>query len=49
MIVVDNFKEPLKEVLHIDHVYNENAEDIFFMEITLKNFNNYVTDVNNSF
>jgi len=47
--MVESFKEPLKEILHSDNIYNENAQDIFFMEVTIKFNNNFVTDVLNSF
>jgi hypothetical protein len=49
IIVIDKFKEPLKEILFQDHVYNENAKDIFFMEVVLKTHNNYVTNINQPF
>jgi hypothetical protein len=49
IIVVDKFKEPIKEILFQDHVYNENAKDIFFMEVVLKTHNNYVTNINQPF
>lgn len=26
-------------------MYNENAKDVFFMEVTIKSYSNYVTDV----
>ena len=45
LLVCETFREPLKEILFQDHVFNENALDIFFMEVTLKSYSNYVTDV----
>jgi len=35
---VTNFKEPLKEVLFQDVVYNQNAKDMMFMEVVLKTY-----------
>lgn len=49
MLTIDNFREPLREVLIQDHVFNENAQDIFFMEITMKTQSNFVTDVTSVF
>jgi hypothetical protein len=44
-LVIDSFKEPLKEVLFQDHVYNDNAKDMFFMELIIKTHNNFVVDI----
>ena len=49
MLQIQNFKEPLKEILFQDIVYNQNAKDMMFMEVVLKNYSNYVTDVENPF
>jgi hypothetical protein len=49
MIVIQNFKEPLKEILFQDVVYNQNAKDMMFMEVVLKNYANFVTDVESPF
>ena len=49
ILVIDKFKDPIKEILVQDHVYNENANDIFFMEVVLKTHNNYTTEINHSF
>jgi len=49
MIVIQNFKEPLKEILFQDVVYNQNAKDMMFMEVVLKDYANFVTDVESPF
>ena len=49
ILVIDKFKEPIKEILFQDHVYNENALDVFFLEVVLKTHNNYVTSINQEF
>jgi len=49
ILVIDKFKDPIKEILVQDHVYNDNANDIFFMEVVLKTHNNYTTDISHSF
>lgn len=46
---MENYKEPLKEILHSDIIYNDNAQDVFFMEITVKTHSNFVTNVNEPF
>ena len=46
---METYREPLREILFQDHVYNESVRDIFFLEVTLKNYNNYVTDVRYAF
>jgi hypothetical protein len=49
MLQVQSFKEPLKEILFQDIVYNQNAKDMLFMEVCLKSYSNYVTDVESSY
>ena len=49
MIQVQNYKEPLKEILYQDIVYNQNAKDMMFMEVVIKNYANFVTDVEQPF
>ncbi|CDW88809.1 UNKNOWN [Stylonychia lemnae] len=49
ILVCETYREPLKEVLFQDHVFNENASDIFFLEVTLKSHENFVTDVRDPF
>lgn len=49
ILKVESYKEPLKEILQQDHIYNENAKDIFFMEVTIKNSRNFVNDVRHAF
>ena len=49
LLICETYREPLKEILFQDHVFNENASDIFFLEVTLKSFNNFVTDVRDPF
>ena len=36
ILIIEKFKEPIKEILYQDHVYNENAQDMFFMEVVMK-------------
>ena len=36
ILIIEKFKEPIKESLYQDHVYNENAQDMFFMEVVMK-------------
>ena len=42
---IDTYAEPVRELLFSTYAYNENAKDIFYMEITVKSYSNYVTDV----
>jgi hypothetical protein len=49
ILVVDSFREPIREQLFQSYVYNETASDIFYMEVTVKSYANYVTDATNSF
>ena len=48
-LVIDNFKEPLKEVLFLDYIYSENAGDVFFMTIIIKSIDNFVTEIASAF
>lgn len=45
VLLIDTFKEPLKEILFQDHVYNTNARDMMFMELVIKSHSNFVTDI----
>jgi len=49
MLEIQTYKEPLREILFQDIVYNQNARDMMFMEVVLKNYSNYVTDVETIF
>ena len=42
-------KNDPKHIQHVETVYNETASDIFYMEVTVKSYANYVTDATNSF
>jgi hypothetical protein len=44
LLVVDSFKEPIRELLFSSYIFNETAADIFYMEVTVKSYANYVTD-----
>jgi hypothetical protein len=49
MLQIQSFKEPLKEILYQDLVYNQNSKDMMFMEVVLKSYSNFVTDVESPF
>ena len=49
MLQIQNYKETLKEILFQDIVYNQNAKDMMFMEVVLKSYANFVTDVESPF
>jgi hypothetical protein len=49
ILVVDSYREPLRELLFQSYIYNETAHDIFYMEVTVKSYANYVTDATHSF
>ena len=42
---LSNFKYPVKELLYQNYLFNEQGEDIYFMEVTLKTAKNYVTNI----
>ena len=42
---LSNFKYPLKELMYQNYLFNEQGEDIYFMEVTLKTSLNYVTNI----
>jgi hypothetical protein len=46
---VDSFSESVKELLYQTYLYNENSKDLYFLEVTLKSFSNYVTDMKKAF
>jgi len=39
----------LKEILFQDIVYNLNNKDLMFMEVVIKDYSNYVTDIETPF
>ena len=41
---VDSFQEPIKELLLLTYSYAPNVNDIFYLEVTIKSYSNYVTD-----
>jgi len=49
ILVVDSFREPIRELLFQSYIFNETACDIFYMEVTVKSYANYVTDAVNAF
>ena len=49
ILVVDWFREPIREQLCQSCGYSKTASDIFYMEVTVKSYPNYVTDATNSF
>jgi hypothetical protein len=49
VLKVDSFSESIKELLYQTYIYNDQSKDLYFMEVTLKSFSNYVTDVKKSF
>jgi hypothetical protein len=49
ILIIEKFKEPIKEILYQDHVYNENAQDMFFMEVVMKQHSNFVTEISKTF
>ena len=49
VLQIQNFKEPLKEILFQDLVYNQSAKDMMFMEVAIKEPRNYVTDIESPF
>ena len=46
---IDSFHEPLKEKLVQTYNYVAGLDDIFYIEVTLKSYNNFVTDVKNAY
>lgn len=49
VLKVDSFSESVKELLYQTYLYNEKSKDLFFMEVIIKSFSNYVTDMKKSF
>lgn len=49
ILQVQNYKEPLKEILFQDIVYNQSAKDMMFMEVVIKEASNFVTDLEDPF
>ena len=49
ILSVNTFKTPLKEQIYENYLYSEQAEDVFFIEITLKTKKNYLRDFKSSF
>jgi hypothetical protein len=49
IVKVDTYAEVIKELLYQTYAYNEKSKDIYFVEVTLKSFSNYVTDMKKSF
>lgn len=46
---VDTYSEAIKELLYQTYAYNQRSKDIYFVEVTLKSFSNYVTDMKKPF
>ena len=49
ILIVDSFREPIRELLFSSYIFNESAKDLFYMEVTVKSYANYVTDAVNAF
>ena len=49
VLMVEGFSESIKELLYQSYVYNEKSKDLYFMEVTVKSFSNYVTDIARAF
>lgn len=49
IVKVDTYAEVIKELLYQTYAYNDKSKDIYFVEVTLKSFSNYVTDMKRSF
>lgn len=45
IVRVDTYSEAIKELLYSTYAYNDKSKDIYFVEVTLKSFSNYVTDM----
>jgi hypothetical protein len=45
VLKVDSFSESIKELLYSTYLYNEKAKEIYYMEVTIKSFSNYVTEI----
>ena len=48
-LIVDSYQEPLKELLLQTYAYARHVSDLFYIEVTLKSYTNYVTDVKSAF
>ena len=49
VLKVDSFSESIKELLYQTYIYNEKSKDLYYMEVTIKSFSNYVTEMNKAF
>ena len=49
LIKIDTFQEPLRELLCQFYMHSKNQKDIFYLEVTIKSYSNFVTDVKHSF
>lgn len=49
LLVIDQIREPLREQLYQSYSYEELARDIFYMEVTVKTYSNYVTHISGPF
>ena len=45
LLKVDNYQEPIRELLFQTYAYNEHTKDLYYIELTIRSFSNYVTDV----
>lgn len=43
-MVVDSYREPIRELLFQTYTFNKSAHDLFYIEVTVKSYANYVTD-----
>jgi len=49
LLKVSTFQEPLRELLCQFYMYSDNQKDIFYLEVTIKSYSNFVTNMKNSF
>jgi len=49
LIKIDAFAEPIKELLFQTYTYNQSSKDLYYMEVTIKSYSNYVTEATSAF
>ena len=49
LLAVDNYREPLREQLCQFYMHSAPQADIFYLEVTIKTYSNFVTNVKSSF
>jgi hypothetical protein len=45
LLKVDSYIEPIRELLFQTYAYNETSKDLYYEELTLRSYSNYVTDI----